>query len=217
MRVFPSFYWSNLQTCCFYITQMKLWGLSDCSLLLYEETGRAGANRFHFRRNSATQHIGISDIINVTQLLVLLFTCSRPAPGSWQLKERCSSPEAAYRGFSPGQLSCSTSGLYDRTDLNGSMVYTERLENQKFNCYVTPVNQQRILTYLCEHLEQVGQSSLLLLQDVLHLSLLLLFLCWHVDGEALQVSQVADDLTWQEQQQKKDTILPLQFLQLCDK
>lgn len=57
------------------------------------------------------------------------------------------------------------------------MVYTERLENQKFNCYVTPVNQQRILTYLCEHLEQVGQSSLLLLQDVLHLSLLLLFLC----------------------------------------
>ena len=134
---------------------------------------------------------------------MLLFTCSRPAPGSWQLKERCSSPEAAYRGFSPGLLSCSTSGLYDRTDLNGSMVYTERLENQEFNSYVTPVNQKRMLTYLCEHLEQVWQSSLLLLQYVLHLSLLLLFLCWHVDGEILQVSQVADDLAWQEQQKKR--------------
>lgn len=32
-------------------------------------------------------------------------------------------------------------------------------------------------TYFCEHLEQVRQSSLLLQQDVLDLSLLFLFFC----------------------------------------
>lgn len=60
----------------------------------------------------------------------------------------------------------------------------------------TPVGQRAIPTDFSEHLEQVWQSSLFLLQDVLHLGLLLLLLCWRVNGEALQVPQVADDLTW---------------------
>jgi len=57
------------------------------------------------------------------------------------------------------------------------------------------VKQGGKLTYIGEHLEQVRQSSLFLLKDVLDLGLLLFFICRCVDGEALQVTQVADDLT----------------------
>lgn len=51
------------------------------------------------------------------------------------------------------------------------------------------------LTDFSQHLEEVGQSSLLLLQDVLHLRLLLLLFRRRVHAEALQVPQAADDLT----------------------
>lgn len=76
----------------------------------------------------------------------------------------------------------------------------------------TTVSQRETLTDFSKHLEQVWQSSLLLLQDVLHLGLLLLLLCWRVNGEALQVAEVANDfalkdtnaaLTWRGLQQCK--------------
>lgn len=57
------------------------------------------------------------------------------------------------------------------------------------------------LTDFSQHLEEVGQSSLLLLQDVLHLRLLLLFLRRRVHAEALQVAQPSDDLTLKEDSQ----------------
>lgn len=46
---------------------------------------------------------------------------------------------------------------------------------------------KRKQTYFREHLEQVRQSSLLLLKDVLDLRLLLFFGCCCVYAEALQV------------------------------
>ena len=59
------------------------------------------------------------------------------------------------------------------------------------------------LTYVSEHLEQVRQRPLLLLQDVLHLRLLLLLLSGGVHRQALQVPQVADDLTWRPMEENR--------------
>lgn len=84
------------------------------------------------------------------------------------------------------------SGLYDMTGLN---------DNRQTGWFTAFVKIQSKyygageLTYFCEHLKQVRESSLLLLQDVLDLRLLFLFLCGHVNSEVLQVPQRADDLT----------------------
>lgn len=83
---------------------------------------------------------------------------------------------------------------YDRPGRHGS----KRSEEFDSRAAGFPIflccNKNERLTDFSQHLEEVGQSSLLLLQDVLHLRLLLLFLRRRVHVEALQVPQAADDL-----------------------
>lgn len=125
----------------------------------------------------------------------VVFTGSRLVLGSGQQREPCSSLAASYTACSQGRLCGSTSGLYGTKDLDGTETRSERFDSGAagFPSFCGTITER--LTDLSQHLEEVGQSSLLLLQDVLHLRLLLLFLRRRVHVEALQVPQATDDLT----------------------
>lgn len=122
------------------------------------------------------------------------FTCSQAAAGSWLQTELGPSLEGACRGVSLAQMFCTMWGLCGRTDLKEDIPGGWELLSETKNIPRLLCVSEANVTYFCKHLEEVWQSSLLLLQDVLHLCLLLLLLCWCVNAEALQVVQIADDL-----------------------
>lgn len=72
----------------------------------------------------------------------VVFTCSQLVLGSRWQREPCSSPEAAYTGFSQGQLSGSTSGLSGRTDLHGTGTHADMVDDQSLSFFCIISNER---------------------------------------------------------------------------